>query len=332
MNKKRIILSLSIIVAVAAVVVGATAAYFGDTETSTGNTFTAGSIDLKIDSQSHYAGLVCDGAVWVDDPNNSTPTTRPDLVNGVCGGTWAEADLGGHVFYSFADLKPGDQGENTISIHVYDNDAWLQYRSDNAKDFENECNEAEAESGDTSCGAEEGELSGNLDWHVWLDQGEIPGFQNIGADGKPIESNPNYDETEGDNIQNGLLEFTVLGGDEIDNVPGDGLYPFRYGEQYFFAESLAAAYEQSGCQNEEGDNDYGSCQGLAADGRIVGSTTYYFGTAWCLGTFDDGVDGALNAPVSCDGSTVSNQAQSDSLVSDSVYEVVQHRNNPGAGF
>lgn len=46
MNKK-ILISLSVIGAVAAIAVGGTIAYFSDTETSTGNTFTAGELDLK---------------------------------------------------------------------------------------------------------------------------------------------------------------------------------------------------------------------------------------------------------------------------------------------
>jgi len=36
---------------VSAVAVGATRAYFSDTETSTGNTFTAGTLDLKVDDK-----------------------------------------------------------------------------------------------------------------------------------------------------------------------------------------------------------------------------------------------------------------------------------------
>lgn len=48
MNKK-ILVSLSVIAAVAAIVVGGTIAYFSDTETSTGNTFTAGTIDISLD-------------------------------------------------------------------------------------------------------------------------------------------------------------------------------------------------------------------------------------------------------------------------------------------
>jgi predicted ribosomally synthesized peptide with SipW-like signal peptide len=48
---KKILVSLSIIGAVAAIVVGGTIAYFSDTQTSTGNTFTAGTIDITVGSQ-----------------------------------------------------------------------------------------------------------------------------------------------------------------------------------------------------------------------------------------------------------------------------------------
>jgi predicted ribosomally synthesized peptide with SipW-like signal peptide len=45
---KRILVSLSIIGVVAAIAIGSTIAYFSDVETSTGNTFTAGTMDLKV--------------------------------------------------------------------------------------------------------------------------------------------------------------------------------------------------------------------------------------------------------------------------------------------
>ncbi|MCX6759560.1 MAG: TasA family protein [Candidatus Nealsonbacteria bacterium] len=48
MNKK-IIISLCVIGAVAAIAVGGTIAYFSDVETSTGNTFTAGTLNLTLD-------------------------------------------------------------------------------------------------------------------------------------------------------------------------------------------------------------------------------------------------------------------------------------------
>src|SRR4030042_4720107 len=49
MNKK-LLRSLSVIGAVAAIAVGGTIAYFSNVETSTGNTFTAGTLDLKLDN------------------------------------------------------------------------------------------------------------------------------------------------------------------------------------------------------------------------------------------------------------------------------------------
>lgn len=51
---KRIIISLSVVAAVAAAVVVGTTAFFSDTETSTGNTFTAGTIDISVDSMNPW--------------------------------------------------------------------------------------------------------------------------------------------------------------------------------------------------------------------------------------------------------------------------------------
>ncbi len=51
---KQIIISLSIIAAIAAIAVGGTVAYFSDTETSTGNTFTAGTIDIAVEGENPW--------------------------------------------------------------------------------------------------------------------------------------------------------------------------------------------------------------------------------------------------------------------------------------
>jgi predicted ribosomally synthesized peptide with SipW-like signal peptide len=59
MNKKLII-SLGVIGIVAVTAIGATIAYYNDTETSTGNIFTAGTIDLKVDHLAQtYDGVDC---------------------------------------------------------------------------------------------------------------------------------------------------------------------------------------------------------------------------------------------------------------------------------
>ena len=58
---KKILLSLAIIVAVAGAVAGGTIAFYNDTETSNGNIFVAGSIDLKVDhTKASYNGEECD--------------------------------------------------------------------------------------------------------------------------------------------------------------------------------------------------------------------------------------------------------------------------------
>ncbi|MCD4761522.1 M73 family metallopeptidase [bacterium] len=51
---KKIIFSLAMIAAVGAIVVGATTAFFSDTETSVGNTFTAGTIDISVDGENPW--------------------------------------------------------------------------------------------------------------------------------------------------------------------------------------------------------------------------------------------------------------------------------------
>lgn len=57
---KKILLSLAIILVVGGVAWGATRSFYNDTETSTGNIFTAGSIDLKVDHLAQtYNGADC---------------------------------------------------------------------------------------------------------------------------------------------------------------------------------------------------------------------------------------------------------------------------------
>lgn len=61
---KKILLSLGTIALVGVAVVGGTGAFFQDTETSTGNIFVAGAIDLKVDhTYAEYNGERCDDCV-----------------------------------------------------------------------------------------------------------------------------------------------------------------------------------------------------------------------------------------------------------------------------
>ncbi|MFH1648199.1 MAG: TasA family protein [Patescibacteria group bacterium] len=155
MNKK-ILVSLSVITVVAAIAVGGTIAYFSDTETSTGNTFTAGSLDLKIDSQCSYNGVAGDQC-------------------GVWGQTNGGEDIVGQKFFSFTDVKPGDSGENTISLHVYNNNAYICASISNLTNADNGCTEPEGDV-DNTCnnpGPGEGELQNALVMSIWRDNGAV---------------------------------------------------------------------------------------------------------------------------------------------------------------
>lgn len=158
---KKIFLSLFLIVAVGIVVIGATRAFFSDRETASGNSFRAGKLDLLVDSQCSYNGEVQE----------------------FC--TWSEKDLDGEMFFSFADLKPGDWGEDTVGLSLDGNDAWICAAIGPFTGFENGCNDPESEAGDLTCGNPgegEGELEENLELFVWADiceTGEAEACDNV---------------------------------------------------------------------------------------------------------------------------------------------------------
>lgn len=137
---KRILISLSVIGAVAAIAVGGTIAYFSDTEESIGNTFTAGKLDLIF------------------------------RVNG--------QDVGGDpLFTELIDLKPGDSGEKTVSLWVDNNPACGKVAINVTEDLDNDCTEPEGidEPGD-ECGVEGGELNDQVNFLVWKDDGAGSGI------------------------------------------------------------------------------------------------------------------------------------------------------------
>lgn len=317
----KILFSGITLLAAAALIIGGTFAWFSDTETSEGNVLAAGAIDLKVDSEAHYAGLVCQENRWVDD--NPPSTTRQDLVGQECAGTWSLKDLGqGDMFFNLDDIKPGDEGENTISLHVFTNDAWGQFVISNVVDLDNDCTEPETESSDPECSITPtpipgvGELASSLSFHAWIDQGAILGFQCFNPTTETTGARCTIDPTEGDNIQQCVEQQLCQEPDIITPGPLDPL-----GETHNIWEGLALyrALLGTACDTTDSDGDghavdgagkYLACHGLADDGRLVGSATYYFGLAWSL------------------PDTVGNEAQTDSLSATLSFKAVQHRNNP----
>ena len=179
---KKIALSVGMIVFVGAAAAGATGAFFSDNETSTGNTFTAGAIDLKVDSQSHYNHMVCvvpqkGPSTWqpevgfVPGPNQYPATGSP------CDGTWTLTDLGPtNKFFNFGDVKPGDMGEDTVSLHVDNNPAWACAYIKTTSNLDNTYTQPEITAGDLS--STTGELAQNINFFTWLDNsatGTTPG-------------------------------------------------------------------------------------------------------------------------------------------------------------
>ncbi len=171
---KKIILSLAMIAAMAALAVGATTAFFSDTETSSGNTFTAGAVDLTIDNECHYNGMVCalndnDEYVWQEEDQGSS--AMPELLGQPCDCTWnVDEWQDGRPLFKLDDLKPGDWGEYTVSFDIESNPVWACMYIDDVIDKDNTCTEPEqaVEGGDCSPNAD-GELDNYITATVWHD-------------------------------------------------------------------------------------------------------------------------------------------------------------------
>ena len=146
---KRILGSVAVLAFVGALILGGTGAFFSDTETSTGNTFTAGAIDLKVSNQSYYNGVAQSGTSW----------SSTDLDNG-------------QLFFNFLDLKPGDLGEDTIDLVVQTNDGYACMDINVTGTPEGTITEPESDVPDTTVGTNEGELQNELHFTFWADDGD----------------------------------------------------------------------------------------------------------------------------------------------------------------
>jgi predicted ribosomally synthesized peptide with SipW-like signal peptide len=138
--KRKIRLSALVAVAVMmlALLIGGLYGYFDDTETSTGNVFTAGTLDLE----TSVGGASPTGTAFVVTPS--------DNISGICG----------HVV--FTNAVPGDNGTITWTLVNTGNvDGNLTFNNVAVDEDENLINEPEAESGDTTPLA--GELGSAVD-------------------------------------------------------------------------------------------------------------------------------------------------------------------------
>lgn len=153
------------LVFVGAVMVGATGAFFSDTETSTGNTFIAGSIDLSLGS-----GFSSDN----DDANGTGSVTK-------------SPNNEGGVLFTFNDLKPGDKGTVSFELSVESNDAYVCALSTMGDTPEYTSIDPEQSAGDdTANGPTDGELQNYLQFATFDDDNE----NGVYDSGEPLNVNP----------------------------------------------------------------------------------------------------------------------------------------------
>jgi len=295
---KRIFLGLVTIVgAVSVMYIGVTGAFFSDTESSLANLFTAGELDLLVDNESYYNGNRCidlpddnpdAGFVWDGPADFPVPGTS-------CDTSWLEDNLNDgaetlHKFFNFTDIKPDDEGEDTISLHVQ-NDAWMcmevALTSNDDVDCTDPENAADAENGactEPNQDAWDGELAQLIQMIWWADDGD-----NVLEAGEPILS---------------------------DNV--ETLYNLATTTPFI----VALADSQNNAWGENGP--------VPADDIHYVAKGWCFGTlvATPLAEGDTGPQDR-GSGFSCDGAGIGNAAQTDSTTLDVSFSAVQSRNNPG---
>lgn len=268
---RKILISLGMIVFVGAIAVGATGAFFSDSETSTGNTFAAGSIDLKVDNTSYVTSTTT--GQLVASPNTS----------------WDLRDLTVEKFFNFFDVKPGDEGEDTISLHVNNNDSWLCADVKLTSNKENDLVGPEVKDNDTSIddgsnNQNGGELAQQINFIWWADDGD-----NV------LESNE-----------------TVL--------PGGPLGALSVGQ----SATVALADSQTNIWNGSGPLPGGSTRYIAK-GWCFGTITPN-AVPQDNATTSGPLDGR-GTGFTCNGVDVNNTAQTDSLTADVSFRAEQSRNN-----
>ncbi len=170
-----------------------TTAYFSDSESFEDNTLEAGTLDLKLDYKSTYMGgsgrldhvqaMGYPDAEYLGDGRYllgqaPTPEEEIEWENLVQSSEFdfcsPEADeylVNGDEIpvFTLDDIKPGDTGEVTISLHICDNPAWVTMQGEILENLENGMNEPEMEAPDLN-GGDVGELADAIEVCVWYDE------------------------------------------------------------------------------------------------------------------------------------------------------------------
>ncbi len=148
MNKKKITISLSVIAVVAAIVISGTTAFFSDTETSAGNVFQAGGLNLLIKDITH---------LYDGDSENAPVFTKSGFS------------------FELDDIKPLDEGTITYKLENEENEAYLCARVKDANENPGSNDEALK----SMLNFKFSDLSGTFphefsEWSKWVSLGTMP--------------------------------------------------------------------------------------------------------------------------------------------------------------
>ncbi|ESS03601.1 MAG: SipW-cognate class signal peptide [uncultured archaeon A07HR67] len=193
LSRRKLLAGLGVVGVASAGAGLGTTAYFSDDEGFANNTLTAGELDLKLDYKSTYLGGpgrledvvdmgypdaedLGDGRYLLDQaPSPADIQTWEDLVQSeefdFCSDEADEFLVNGDGIpvFTLDDVKPGDSGEVTISIHICDNPAYVYLAGELTENLENGQSEPEME--DEGMDTDSiGELADAIEVCVWYDE------------------------------------------------------------------------------------------------------------------------------------------------------------------
>ena len=251
---------------------------------------------MKIDNDSYYNGNRCTNTGTQENPVWQWQGPAGFPVPGTsCTTSFESSDLGnGLLFFDFDDLKPDDEGEDTISIDIQ-NDAYACMNLTLTSDDDVSSNEPELEVDIPNTGdAWDGELADALQFFWWADDGD-----NVYEVGENPISNGVQTLT---NLATTTGSFSVVLADSENNVwsPNDPTPdPLPGGETVYIAKAW--------------------CMGTLGLSPLVQD-----------GFNTDGpqLPNRVGSGFTCDGTLLGNETQTDGVELSIMFSAVQARHNP----
>ncbi len=199
LTRRKALASLGGIGAGAALGGTGTMAFLNDSESVEGNTMTAGTLDLKLDWQQQYYGPSGSWEYVNAHPDHDGDGEQSIEIEGetyeysdddrnivdqlTCENLTEEYDYNGQdSLIELDDVKPGDEGEITFSLHLCDNPGYVWLTADNFTQSGGATTDPEE-----SEGADDGELAENTHVEIWYDEDCDNELDRSGEEGQELE-------------------------------------------------------------------------------------------------------------------------------------------------